>query len=255
MNRHLVLALVESWVPETKAFRIGQIEVPFPVYDVAFLTSLPAIGKHVTFDEGQGACEVEEDVKAAIDGHLTRERVRYGVALRKCYDGSMLLLNLIGIMCAVVWFYEHTDLYAHADDKYALRITIPFLEVRELERREAIVKAFSETDDFNAYEDSVLGDTQNEELELARGATETRIATSECDDNDTLRTKLHTADVASAEDVEDREPLGEHHLTFRVGTINDVTLDDGMLHKGGNDMDGATYTTEGNVVPTLECDI
>jgi len=28
---------------------------------------------------------------------------------------------------------------------------VPFLEVHDLERREATVKAFSDTDDFNAY--------------------------------------------------------------------------------------------------------
>ena len=53
---------------------------------------------------------------------------RYGVALRKCDDGLMLLLNVIGIMCAVVsvqwvWFYKHTNLYVHANDKCAPCIT------------------------------------------------------------------------------------------------------------------------------------
>ena len=42
------------------------------MYDVALLTGLPTTGKHVTFEEGQGACEVEEVGKAAIDDHLTR---------------------------------------------------------------------------------------------------------------------------------------------------------------------------------------
>jgi len=92
-------------------------------------------------------------------------------------------------------------------------------------------------------------------VEGSAKATQIRIATSECDDNDTLHTKLHTANVASAEDVEDREPLDERDLTFRVGTVDDVSLDDGLLHKGGNDVDGVTYVTEGNVVCPLECDI
>jgi len=46
------------------------------VYDVALLTGLPAAGKQVTFEWGQGACEVEEVIKAAMDDHLTRERRR-----------------------------------------------------------------------------------------------------------------------------------------------------------------------------------
>ncbi|KAJ8424633.1 LOW QUALITY PROTEIN: hypothetical protein Cgig2_032813 [Carnegiea gigantea] len=83
----------------------------------------------------------------------------------------------------LVWFYEHTNLYAHADEKCVPRIVswvnlyigrrydaeelissiednqvgylsckiLPFLEVHDLERGEAIVKAFSDIDDFNAY--------------------------------------------------------------------------------------------------------
>jgi len=76
MDKHLVWALIESWVPKTKAFKIGQREVPFSVYDVAFLTSHPAIGKHITFDEEQGSCKAGEVVKAAINNHLTGERAR-----------------------------------------------------------------------------------------------------------------------------------------------------------------------------------
>ncbi|KAJ8436381.1 hypothetical protein Cgig2_032202 [Carnegiea gigantea] len=289
-------------VPDTKAFRIGQREVPFSVFDVALLTGLPAMGKHITLIRGKV--------------HPNRSTV--------CYRMQE------------VWFYEHTNLYAHADDKCVPRIAswvnlyvgckydaaqlissikdnqiVPFLEVRELERREATVKAFSETDDFNAYvdyaqerlrrtrkalrtakealrlekkarattkkelelmrlrlllmgrgeEDSVPGGRQNEGLQLAHrvegsaDATKPRITTSERDDSDTLLTKLHTTDVPSAEDMEDREPLGERDLTFTVGSLNDLSLDPGMLHRGGYNMDGEAYAKEGNVVPMLECDI
>ncbi|KAJ8423477.1 hypothetical protein Cgig2_013520 [Carnegiea gigantea] len=76
MDRHLVWALVESWVPKMKSFRIGRRKVPFSVYDVTSLTGLPATGRHVTFEEGQGTCEVEEVMKAAINDHLARERAR-----------------------------------------------------------------------------------------------------------------------------------------------------------------------------------
>ena len=73
MNRHLVHALVESWVPESKAFRIGRREVPFSVYEVALLTGLRATGRHMTFDQGEAPCEVEDVVKAAMDDHISRE--------------------------------------------------------------------------------------------------------------------------------------------------------------------------------------
>jgi len=43
------------------------------MFDVALLTGIPATRKHVTFDEGQGVCEVEEVVKVAMDDHLMRE--------------------------------------------------------------------------------------------------------------------------------------------------------------------------------------
>ena len=40
MGRNLVHALVESWVLESKAFRIDRREVPLLVYDMALLTGL-----------------------------------------------------------------------------------------------------------------------------------------------------------------------------------------------------------------------
>ena len=76
MDRHLVRALVESWVPESKAFRIGRREVPFSVYDVALLTGLPTTGRHVTFDQVEAPCEVEDVVKASMDNYMSRERAR-----------------------------------------------------------------------------------------------------------------------------------------------------------------------------------
>ncbi|KAJ8427902.1 hypothetical protein Cgig2_012238 [Carnegiea gigantea] len=82
MDRHLVRTFVESWNPDTKAFKIVRMEVPFSVYEVCLLTSLPTTGKHVTFEWGQDLCEVEE----------------------------------------VVWFYEYTNLCPQADDKCVSRI-------------------------------------------------------------------------------------------------------------------------------------
>ncbi|KAJ8425907.1 hypothetical protein Cgig2_015725 [Carnegiea gigantea] len=197
-------------------------------------------------------------------------------------------------MILQVWFYEHTNLYAHADEKCVSRTAsrvnlyigckydaaqiissikdnqiVPVLKVRELERRETIVKAFSETDDFNTYVkdaldiisieerlrrmkealqtekealrlekeahdatkkelkhmralligrgwgDSVPQGTQIEGVKLTHGVegsadtTDARIITSEGDDSHMLCTKLHAAEVVRAEDVRDREPLGD----------------------------------------------
>jgi len=76
MDRHLVRALVESWVPESKAFRIGRREISFSMYDVTLLTGLPATGRHVTFEQEEAPCEVKDVVKAAMDDHMSRERAR-----------------------------------------------------------------------------------------------------------------------------------------------------------------------------------
>ncbi|KAJ8430687.1 hypothetical protein Cgig2_018413 [Carnegiea gigantea] len=146
MDKHLVHALMESWVPESKAFRIGRREVPLSVYDVALLTGLPATGKHVTFDQGEGLYGVEDVVKAAMDDHLNRERARrrtgradmrmyrnYVSVIFKLSLWSFLVeaiedtkekiplkrnLQMYGFTMVVqVWFYEHKTLYAHADEK------------------------------------------------------------------------------------------------------------------------------------------
>ncbi|KAJ8436387.1 hypothetical protein Cgig2_032208 [Carnegiea gigantea] len=302
MDRHLVWALVKSCVPETKAFKIRRREIPLSVYDVALLTNLPATRKHVTFDEGQGACKVEEVVKAAMDGHLMRERGRgAGVLLSGsnrgnegedpieekfanawlCNGTSCMAChypnrsNVCGRLCAIGMVFEHTNLYVHADDKgvpgiaswmnlyvgckydaaqlissikdnqvqAALRTAKEALRL-EKEAHAAMKKELELMRSLlmgRGKKNSVPGVGQNEGLYA--DAFEPRIATSERDDSDTLRTKLHTSDVASDEDVEDREHLGERDLTFMVGTVDDLSLDAGMLHE------------EGNAVPMLECDI
>jgi len=53
LDSNSVQALVESWILETKAFKIGCREVPFLVYDVALLMGLPATRENVTFEWGQ----------------------------------------------------------------------------------------------------------------------------------------------------------------------------------------------------------
>ncbi|KAJ8428408.1 hypothetical protein Cgig2_024554 [Carnegiea gigantea] len=279
MDRHLVRTLVESWVPESKAFRIGWREVPFSVYDVALLTGLPATGRHVTFDQREAPCEVEDVVKAAMDDHMSRERARrqtgranmrmywnyVSVIIELCKQNNTpdrlgLFTKLYALLvisallfprtpggvtwelikmtkngCGMtkynwsqavwsflveaiedtkekiplkknlqmhgfatilqVWFYEHTSLYAHADEKCVPRIAswvnlyisrkydagelissiednqvgylsckiLPFLEVRDLERGEVTVKAFNDIDDFNAYVEDAQGIIRIEE--------------------------------------------------------------------------------------------
>jgi len=65
MERNLALALVKAWVPQRRAFRVGERLVPFSVFDVAFMTGMPATGEKVNFEE--------ENVETQI-GNLVRER-------------------------------------------------------------------------------------------------------------------------------------------------------------------------------------
>ncbi|KAJ8423476.1 hypothetical protein Cgig2_013519 [Carnegiea gigantea] len=195
-------------------------------------------------------------------------------------------------MILQAWFYEHTNLYAHPDEKGMPRNTswvnlyighkyniaqlissikdnqiVHVLEVWELERREATVKAFIDSDDFNAYmEDaqdiiSIEGrlrrtrealqiakkalrlekeahNAMKKELEQMRALLVGRGRGDKDDDSQGLCPKLHDADVARAEDVEVSESLGQ-----------------GMSHEGRNEMDDSAYDTTENVVLRLKCDI
>ncbi|KAJ8429909.1 LOW QUALITY PROTEIN: hypothetical protein Cgig2_025339 [Carnegiea gigantea] len=105
MDRHLVHALVKSWVSESKAFRIGRREVPFSVYDVALLTGLPATRKHVIFDEGS-SIGVELPI-GSNRGHKGEDPIE-----EKLVDAWVR-----NETSGMVWLYEHTKLYAHADEK------------------------------------------------------------------------------------------------------------------------------------------
>ncbi|KAJ8421579.1 LOW QUALITY PROTEIN: hypothetical protein Cgig2_010418 [Carnegiea gigantea] len=247
LERHLVRALVECCVSKTKSFRIARRHVPFLVYDVALLMGLPATRKHVTFDEGQGECEVQE-----------------------------------------VWFYEHTNLYVHADGKRVPRIgcwvnlyigrkynvtelissikdnqIVPILEVRELERREAIVKAFIDTDDAHDEGGTVESEKGTEAgdkgtlhlraLLLGRGwgddvpqgmhikgpdlahgvegssdASDTRIATSMGGDSHVLHANLYATDVGSTQDIEALEGNLVPTLECGIQAANDVGQEEEM---------------------------
>ncbi|KAJ8428908.1 hypothetical protein Cgig2_011650 [Carnegiea gigantea] len=247
IDRHLVRALVESWVPKSKAFRIGQ-------------------------REGEGPCEVEDMVKAMMDDHISRERVS-GAELpggsnrghkgedpikEKLID-AWVRNDTSGMACFYVWFYEHTNLYAHADDKCVPCIAswvnlyigrkydatqlistikdnqiVPYLKIRDLERREATVKAFSEIEDFNAYVEDAQGIISIEER-LRRMREALKIATEAL--MYLFHTNFHATEVGSAEDAQEGEPFG-----------------DAMQPEGENEMVVSPYWTEGDVVPTLECD-
>ncbi|KAJ8439632.1 hypothetical protein Cgig2_021008 [Carnegiea gigantea] len=177
MGRHLVRALVESWVPKLKAFRIGRREIPFSVYNVALLTGLPAIGKHVTFDQVEGPCEVEDVVKAAMDDHVSRERAREDPIEEKLVDAWVRndTSEVYATHCKLGELvhnrkYDAAQLISTIQDNQI----VPYLEVRDLERREATVKAFSDPEDFNAYVKDAQGIISIEErLQRTREALRT----------------------------------------------------------------------------------
>jgi len=51
MERNLALALVKTWVPRSKAFRLGDRLLPSSVFDVALMAGLPTVGQQVDFHE------------------------------------------------------------------------------------------------------------------------------------------------------------------------------------------------------------
>ncbi|KAJ8420116.1 hypothetical protein Cgig2_000796 [Carnegiea gigantea] len=274
-GKHPVRALVESWVPESKVLRIGRREVPFSVYDMALLTGLPTTRKHVTFDQGEGPCEQTAGgvrwklIQMTEDVHGMAE-----------YNWSQVVLSF------QVWFCEHTNLYAHANEKYVPRITswvnlyigrkyddaqlistikdnqiVPYLEVRDLERREATVKAFSDTEDFKAYGIISIKEhlrrtrealrTMTEALTLEKSphghqegvrtyegrayASDRRVSTSQGGDRYSFYTNFYNVDMGSADDAQERKPFG-----------------DAMQPEGENEV-VAPDVTEEDVVPIQEC--
>ena len=72
----MVRALIQAWNPDSMAFRVGRREVRFTHFDVALITSLPAMGRPVVFHKGEGAGEVEQLVMTAMEERLHRERER-----------------------------------------------------------------------------------------------------------------------------------------------------------------------------------
>ena len=74
MDRHMVVAMIESWNLKTKSFRIKRRDVPFSYFDVALLTGLPATSRPVVFKRGEDMGEVDQLLIGAMDNRLTRER-------------------------------------------------------------------------------------------------------------------------------------------------------------------------------------
>ncbi|KAJ8444590.1 hypothetical protein Cgig2_013869 [Carnegiea gigantea] len=279
MDRHLVWAFIKSWILEMKAFKIGQREVPFLVYDVALLTGLPTTGKHVPFEWGQGACEVTEVVKAAMDDYLTRERTSMKLPSGRNRGNEREIpvkknLQIHGFaMTLQVWFYEHMNLYPHADNKYTAsmmpRCSFRLLrttrwgrgepprdqEVLRIEK-EAHAAMRKELEYLRALlmvrgqEDSVPACRQKEALNGE--AHETRIATSDQYDNDTLPSKLHNAGLASVKDVEKCEQLLERKQTSTLHTVPDFSVDDDMLCDRGDDIDKKADVIGGYVLSMLD---
>ncbi|KAJ8436143.1 hypothetical protein Cgig2_033638 [Carnegiea gigantea] len=317
MDRHLVRALVESRLPVLKAFRIGQREAPFSVSDVALLIGLPAMGKHVTFDQGW---------RTAIDDHISRERARQqtGRADMRMYQNYVSVIielcknnrghkreDPIEEKLADAWVRNDTS--AHFDSqgqsggvddvlfsskvsdslRAAVMVIVPYLEVWDLERREATVKAFSDTEDFNAY-----GITNIEEfLRRTREALQTAIEALALERvvHATTKKKLehmrtlvmgsswgdsllggiqnqglqcangdgegsaHASDRRVSVSQGDDKYLFHTHLhTADVGSAKDAQehepFGDAMQHQGETEMVAALHATEEDVVPTLACD-
>jgi len=115
MDRHLVHALLEAWRPERKCFKLGQREVPFSYYDVAMLTGLPATRKRIAFKRGEGAYEVEEVLKGAMEERVVRERERRRTArmdLRIYRNYVSVLLDLCRVHNTVDSVGLFTKLYS-----------------------------------------------------------------------------------------------------------------------------------------------
>ena len=49
MEHNLALVLVKAWLPRRRVFRLGERLVPFSIFDVALMTSLPVTGERVHF--------------------------------------------------------------------------------------------------------------------------------------------------------------------------------------------------------------
>jgi len=73
MDPHMVQALIRSWNPKTKAFKIARTEVPFSYFHIALLTGLPMTGRLVVFERREGTKEVEQLLMAAMEDCLARE--------------------------------------------------------------------------------------------------------------------------------------------------------------------------------------
>jgi len=104
MERNLALVLVKAWVPRRKAFRLGSRLVPFPVFDVALMTGLPAVGQQVNFKEDTAGTKlgnfVRQRVQEAKQEELKRRKARAGTKDNRVYKNFIV---------AMVYLCEQND--------------------------------------------------------------------------------------------------------------------------------------------------
>jgi len=66
MERQLTIAPIDSWDHKKKVFRIAGRKVPFIVFDVVLMTSLPGSGKKVEVDGEEVSTEVEDMIRRCM---------------------------------------------------------------------------------------------------------------------------------------------------------------------------------------------
>ncbi|KAJ8429677.1 hypothetical protein Cgig2_015019 [Carnegiea gigantea] len=85
MERHLTLALIQSWDPWRIAFRIIGRQVRFMVFDVVLFTGLRTTGRIVELDGAEVSMEVGNMVRARMAEWERQEMARTGKSGKKRY--------------------------------------------------------------------------------------------------------------------------------------------------------------------------
>ncbi|KAJ8430475.1 hypothetical protein Cgig2_003057 [Carnegiea gigantea] len=112
-------------------FKLGQKEVSFLYFDVALLTGLLATGKRIAFERSEGTSEVEEVLKGAME-----ELETVGL-FRKLYT-MLVVSGLLFPQCAEGGAWDLVYVVENVDGRIL-----------------AVVEAFVEIDEYNAYVEDV----------------------------------------------------------------------------------------------------
>ncbi|KAJ8432347.1 hypothetical protein Cgig2_021117 [Carnegiea gigantea] len=117
MVRNLAFALVETWVPRSKAFMLPDRLVPFSVFDVALLTALPIIGERVKFDDDSVMTKYGKMVRARVQKakqeDLRKKKVGEGRKDTHVYK------NFIAAMVYLSWELERYANDVNGMNRYA----------------------------------------------------------------------------------------------------------------------------------------